>query len=238
MTLPAFPGESWAGTVDYVYPTATAENRTVSIRLRFPNSDGRLKPNMYANVAIKAAPERNVLTIPQSALIRSSSGDRVILSLGDGRFRPAQVKAGIESEDRIEIISGLRPGERIVTSSQFLIDSEASLDAALLRLTSSPQPSDVNPATPSTSQAQRRISGKGRIISVDPAKRRITLEHGPIPALKWPAMRMEFGLGENVSAVALKPGDRIQFDLRAIQGGYEILEVKPVPGKARSGDGK
>ncbi len=135
MTLPAFPGKTWEGKVEYVYPTVEAMSRTVQVRLRFPNLDGRLKPNMYANLSVDAEPERGALVINEQALIRSSSGDRVILALGDGRFRPARVVSGIESRGLVQIIEGLNEGEEVVTSSQFLIDSEASLDAALLRIT-------------------------------------------------------------------------------------------------------
>jgi membrane fusion protein, copper/silver efflux system len=135
MTLPAFPGEKWEGEIGYVYPTVDLPTRTVRVRLRFSNHDGRLKPNMYANVVLNATPLSDVLAIPQSALIRSSTGDRVVLALGEGRFRPASVVAGIETDGRVQIVAGLEAGERVVTSGQFLIDSEASLDAGLLRLT-------------------------------------------------------------------------------------------------------
>lgn len=137
MTLPAFPGEKWEGEIGYVYPTVDPSTRTVPVRLRFSNPDGRLKPNMYANVVLTAPPLSSVLAIPQSALIRSSAGDRVVLALGEGRFRPASVLAGIETDGQVQIVSGLEAGERVVTSGQFLIDSEASLDAGLLRLTTS-----------------------------------------------------------------------------------------------------
>ncbi len=137
MTLPAFPGEKWEGEIGYVYPTVDITTRTVQVRLRFSNHDGRLKPNMYANVVLNATPLSDVLVISQSALIRSSTGDRVVLALGDGRFRPASVAAGIETEGRVQIVAGLEAGERVVTSGQFLIDSEASHYAGLLRLTTS-----------------------------------------------------------------------------------------------------
>ena len=134
MTLPVFPGETWEGEVDYVYPTAERMTRTVQGRLRFPNPGDRLRPNMFANVMIGAEPKEDVLTIPQSAVIRSSKGDRVILALGDGRFRPAEVRTGMESDGKVEVLAGLAEGERVVVESQFLIDSETSLDSGLLRL--------------------------------------------------------------------------------------------------------
>jgi len=135
MRLGFVPGKVWEGVVDYVYPTVDADSRTVRARIVFNNPDGLLKPGMYADLTIDTDPKFEALTIPQSALIRTSTGDRVILSLGSGRFRPAQVMVGIESGDRAQILEGLSAGERVVISGQFLIDSEASLDAALLRLT-------------------------------------------------------------------------------------------------------
>ena len=134
MTLAAYPGEEWQGVVDYIYPTAVSETRTVRVRARFSNEDGRLKPNMFARVSIMDETTKPVVSIPASALIRTSKGDRVILALGEGRFRPARVVAGTEARGKVEILKGLNSGERIVTSGQFLIDSEASLDPALLRL--------------------------------------------------------------------------------------------------------
>lgn len=134
MRLPFAPDRVWLGSVDYVYPTIRPETRSARVRLAFDNPDLVLKPNMYANVEIEADPRRDVLHIPDQAVIRSRGSTRVILTLGDGRFRPAEVATGLESEGRIEILRGLSAGERVVISSQFLIDSEASLDASLLRM--------------------------------------------------------------------------------------------------------
>jgi Cu(I)/Ag(I) efflux system membrane fusion protein len=89
---------------------------------------------MYASVTIDAAPREDVVAVPSSAVIRTGGGRRVILALGEGKFRPARVMTGLESDGRTEIVEGLKPGERIVVSSQFLIDSEASTDASLLRM--------------------------------------------------------------------------------------------------------
>ncbi len=144
MTLAAYPGEEWVGEVDYIYPTAVSNTRTIRVRTRFDNADGRLKPNMYANVTIADSEAAPVLTIPVSALIRTSKGDRVILALGEGRFRPALVVTGVETRGRIQVLSGLNEGERIVTSGQFLLDSEASLEPALLRLSAPDDMTDMD----------------------------------------------------------------------------------------------
>ena len=93
-----------------------------------------LKPGMYAEIQIDAAPIADVVTVPSQAVIRTGRQERVVLALGEGRFRPAEVRTGLESGGRTEIIEGLTAGERIVVSGQFLIDSEASMDASLLRM--------------------------------------------------------------------------------------------------------
>lgn len=130
------PGREWEGTVEYIYPSLNQKTRTLKVRLRFDNPNEVLKPNMYANVSIYGGPKDNVLIIPREALIRSGGDERVIVAIGKGRFRPAKVTAGIESGDWIEIKSGLTEGDKVVTSGQFLIDSEASLKASLQRMQS------------------------------------------------------------------------------------------------------
>lgn len=138
MRLPFAPARVWHGQVEYIYPTIRPDSRTARVRLAFDNPDLALKPNMYAEVDLEAAPRTGVLNVPTQAVIRTGREDRVILALDGGRFRPAEVATGIESDGRTEIVEGLHPGERVVVSAQFLIDSEASLDASLLRMLGEP----------------------------------------------------------------------------------------------------
>ena len=128
------PGERWHGTVDYVYPELDPNTRTLKVRLRFDNPETALRPNMYAKVTIHAAPTAPVVHVPREALIRGGVADRVVVALGDGRFRSQIVEAGIEAGDRVEIRSGLSPADRVVTSGQFLIDSESNIETALERM--------------------------------------------------------------------------------------------------------
>lgn len=133
--LSSAPGEVLKGRVNFLYPELDPVTRALKVRMTFANPDARLLPNMYADVTISGTPEKSVLTIPDEALIRTGSADnRVILALGDGRFRVQPVTAGIESGGRVAILSGLKQGETVVTSGQFLIDSDASLNASLQRL--------------------------------------------------------------------------------------------------------
>ena len=132
--LPYLPGEMWEGEVEFVYPTLDAKTHTLKVRLRFDNPEEKLKPEMYADVRIFAGASEPGLVIPREALIRTGESERVILALGEGRFTAQQVVSGIESGDWVEIRRGLEAGDIVVTSGQFLIDSEASIKGALNRL--------------------------------------------------------------------------------------------------------
>ncbi len=132
--LPYLPDKTWEGKVEYVYPSIDLKTRSLKVRLRFDNPDEQLKPNMYANVNLFAKPRRKVLSIPREALIRTGNEQRVIVDIGDGKFMPMKVRVGMETDTRVEILSGLAEGDKVVTSSQFLIDSESSMRASLSRL--------------------------------------------------------------------------------------------------------
>ncbi|MEQ8289025.1 MAG: efflux RND transporter periplasmic adaptor subunit [Gammaproteobacteria bacterium] len=143
-TLPSMPGVIWKGEVEYIYPDLDPVTRTLRIRLRFDNSEEKLMPNMYAHVTVYAGEKKEALSIPREALIRDAKQQRVIKMLGDGRFHAQEVVAGIESGDRVEIISGLNKEDNVVTSSQFLIDSESNLKASLSRMQSVEEPMSNN----------------------------------------------------------------------------------------------
>jgi len=132
--LDYLPGERWQGIVDYVYPELDPMTRTLKVRIRFDNEGGVLRPNMFARVTIHSDADGEVVHIPREALIRGGAVDRVVMALGGGRFRARPVEIGIESGDRIAINKGLSAGERVVTSAQFLLDSESNIESALKRL--------------------------------------------------------------------------------------------------------
>jgi len=132
--LDYLPGETFNGTVDYVYPELDPRTRTLRVRLRFDNADVQLRPNMFARVEIAAEGFGNVVNVPREAVIRGGSMNRVVVALGDGRFQARPVRIGIESGDRMAIRSGLEAGETVVVSGQFLIDSESNIESALTRM--------------------------------------------------------------------------------------------------------
>jgi Cu(I)/Ag(I) efflux system membrane fusion protein len=135
--LDYLPGEMWHGSVDYVYPELDPKTRTLKVRLRFDNAAESLRPNMFARVTIQGDSVGEVVHVPREALIRGGSVDRVVVALGEGRFRAEPVEVGIESGDRVAIQKGISVGDLVVVSGQFLIDSESNIEAALNRMDSS-----------------------------------------------------------------------------------------------------
>ena len=125
-TLTAFPGETFGGRIIAVLPTAQADSRTLTVRIELANRGGRLRPGMFAQVALGGA-ANTALLVPSEAVIRTGTRTLVMLAAGNGRYRPAEVRAGREGGGQTEILEGLAVGEKIVASGQFLLDSEASL---------------------------------------------------------------------------------------------------------------
>jgi len=223
MTLPFLPGEIWEGKVDYVYPTVDARSRTVQVRLTFDNVGGRLKPNMYGEINIAASPLQNILSVPREALIRTGKTDRVVLALGGGKFRPAEVLAGRESGDRVEIRSGLSEGEAVVTSGQFLIDSEASINSAFLRMldAGSNEP-DMDDGMAEEMDMPEAHHGTGVINSISD-KGLLNISHEAITSLGWAEMTMNFKVSSAVDLSPFDAGDNIHFELTKSDDGSFII---------------
>jgi Cu(I)/Ag(I) efflux system membrane fusion protein len=124
--LNAFPGRPLQGRVAYVYPTLQEEARTLKARIVIPNPGGRIKPGMYAKVRL-SAPGRAALTAPSSAVVNTGVRTMVFMDMGNGNLMPMDVETGRVAGEYTEILSGLEPGQRVVTSAQFLLDSESNL---------------------------------------------------------------------------------------------------------------
>lgn len=131
-TLPAFPGENFDGRVIAILPTAQADSRTLTVRIELANRDGRLRPGMFGSIMLEDGGGQALL-VPSEAVIRTGARTLVMLALADGRYRPAEVRTGREGSGKTEILAGLAPGEKIVASGQFLLDSEASLTGIVAR---------------------------------------------------------------------------------------------------------
>ncbi|MBB4212161.1 Cu(I)/Ag(I) efflux system membrane fusion protein [Rhodothalassium salexigens DSM 2132] len=249
------PDRRMSGRVDYIYPELDPVTRTVRVRVEVDNADGQLKPGMYASVTIDGRRRAPAVLIPRLALIRTGKADRVILALGDGRFRPAEVQAGIGDGEMVEILAGLKPGERVVTGGQFLIDSESSFAGAEVRLASA---EGADPAASMTDMpdmthdamdhgamthdAGDRANGSAappqtaaRVVEVRPGARTVRLDHGPIEAFAMPGMVMDFAVAEGVDMAALTADARVHVILarqRNADGLYVIEAVHPMAAEA------
>lgn len=136
-TFSAMPGKVFTGKVEYIYPELNAKTRTIRVRTQFNNDNELLRPKMYANIIIAVPSSGPVIAIPKESLIQMGDQTKVILALGNGRFKPISVHVGQENDHLVEILHGLKPGDKIVTSAQFLLDSESSLKSGLNRIDSS-----------------------------------------------------------------------------------------------------
>ena len=226
VTLQAFPGQRFTGRVSYVYPTLKPETRTVPVRIELANPGLRLRPAMFAQVELQSGPAAQVLTVPDSALLDTGTRRLVLVQHDGGRFEPREVRTGARDAERIEILEGLREGETVVVAANFLIDAESNLRAALTGL---------SPAQPASSAA---VSGKvgaqahGRVDALDVPNLSLTLSHDAIPALKWPAMTMEFKVANASLLTGLKKDSEVQFEfVERGQGEWVITAVNAVGAK-------
>ncbi|OFC33885.1 efflux RND transporter periplasmic adaptor subunit [Acidithiobacillus caldus] len=131
--LPAYPGKTWEGRLSFLYPTLDPKSRTVTARLSFPNPGGNLRPGTYADATILSSPEET-LAVPSSSVLRTAQGDYVMLGEGQGHFLPVQVALGPEADGWVAIDKGLKAGDRVVESAQFLLYSESQFQSVKARM--------------------------------------------------------------------------------------------------------
>jgi Cu(I)/Ag(I) efflux system membrane fusion protein len=134
MKLAAIPGKVFSGRVGYIYPYAEAKTRTIKVRLEFDNPDLLLKPDMFADVALHAQRTVDAIVIPAEAVVRSGEREQVFVVRGPGKFEPRDVRLGVSSQGLVQVLEGVSAGEVVVTSSQFLIDSESKLREATAKM--------------------------------------------------------------------------------------------------------
>lgn len=221
------PGRSFEGEIDYIYPELDSKTRTLPVRLRFDNSDGVLRPGMFGTVSLIPKETRTVLTVPSEAVIRTGAAERVILKTGEGTFKPRLVTTGLRDSfgegGRTEILQGIGPGEEVVASAQFLIDSESALSAGFMRMA----PTDTAPAR-----------GKGILVDLDRETRVARVRHDALESLDWPAMTSEFPVRAGVSLDRLNTGDEVAFlAARGADGLLSLMELAPDDGIAGTGTG-
>ncbi|MFP2513203.1 efflux RND transporter periplasmic adaptor subunit [Buttiauxella agrestis] len=213
----SWPGETFHGRVSELLPNMETTTRTLKARIVLENSQMKLKPGMYLNVTLANSPVLPpVLAIPEEALIETGSASRVLVTQNDGHFNPVNVVVGTAQNGWVEIKQGLKEGDKVVTSGQFLIDSEASLRSAL-------------PEEKAASSTAQEYEGEAVVKGI--ADDAITLSHKPIPALKWSAMTMDFALKSATDAKGIKVGDNVMFSFTMDdENGAVITHLMPMAG--------
>ena len=235
---PAVPGVTFEGKVQAILPDVNAATRTLKARLELANPGARLVPGMFVSMQFVDTRNAKALLIPTEAVIQTGKRTVVMIAEENGRFRPVEVQSGIESGGQTEIKAGLQAGQRVVVSSQFLIDSEASLKGIEARLNSVPAPSAATMAPmPSAATTAPKHEGEAKIEAIGGDT--LTLSHGPIPSLKWGAMTMDFkqppksALPRNLAV-----GDRVTFEFQMDAEGPQLTRVSPATPTAPSEGGK
>jgi Cu(I)/Ag(I) efflux system membrane fusion protein len=198
----AAPGTSLLGTVQAIIPEVNQTTRTLKARVELANPGNMLIPGMLINMQFVDMRAEKSLLIPTEAVIQTGKRVVVMLTEDNGKFRPVEVETGIESNGQTEIKRGLQAGQRVVVSSQFLIDSEASLKGVEARLNDAPKPTTTNTAP--------RHEGDAKIEAI--GKDSITLSHGPIPSIKWGPMTMDFKLPASGKPRNLAANDKVNFE--------------------------
>ncbi|WP_417692406.1 efflux RND transporter periplasmic adaptor subunit [Roseibium sp.] len=221
------PGQTFEGEIDYIYPELDPQTRTLPVRLRFDNSDGHLRPNMFGNVTLVPNATRTAVTVPTEAIIRTGAAERAIIKVGEGTFKPRLITTGLRDNfgegGRTEIVQGLAPGEEVVASAQFLIDSESALNAGLMRMA----PTNEAPAR-----------GTGELIALDRTSRMATIRHEALESLDWPAMTSRFPIQAGVSLSRVSDGQQVAFRaVRGADGLLGLIELGSDDGIAASGTG-
>ena len=223
----AYPEKVFKGAVTYIYPTLTAETRTIPVRVELANPGQVLKPGMYAQMEVAVAAKGTVVTVPISAVIDSGTRRIVLIQAGEGRFEPREVKLGARSDTYVEVIEGVKDGEPVVVAANFLIDAESNLKAAVGGFGHSAHGAapkaegeasakaavgpgaEAKPATPAAQGSSHQAEGK--IDAIDVKAGTVSIAHGPVASLKWPAMTMDFMLANSALLGTLKPGATVAF---------------------------
>jgi Cu/Ag efflux protein CusF len=219
LRVDAYPDRTFPGQVTFIYPTLNTETRTARVRVELANADGMLKPGMYGAVQIGGGSARDVLVVPDSAVIDSGARQTVLIALGDGRFEPREVKLGARGGGVVEVLSGVKDGESVVTRANFLIDAESNLKAALGGMNASANTGGIGHAA------------TGVLDDVDAKSGAMMITHEPVPSLKWPKMTMEFVPANDAIARTVKPGSPIRFEfVERKHGEWVVTKIEPASG--------
>jgi len=231
MSVAAYPEKNWKGIVDYIYPVLDEKTRTLKVRIRFNNPQQLLKPNMFSRLVIRSRFEKPSLFVKREAIIRNGEMERVVKALGDGKFQSVAVKTGSESGDYIEVLKGLKENDKIVTSAQFLIDSESSLTASFARME---EPEEMSMEDNKSTENNKQVWIDGSIVDVMAAHNMLTIQHQAVEKWGWPEMLMDFPVKKTIDLNALKKQQKIRFLVEKHgDGSIELIEIEGLAAQSK-----
>lgn len=206
------PEKTWRGKVDYIYPMLSIDTRSLRVRVKLVNDEQLLKANMFTNVVIYQEPTAPMLLIPNDAVIRTGEQNRVVLAYGNGEFKTVEVQLGQTFSDKTQVVSGIEVGDEVVTSAQFLLDSESSKSSDFKRLETR------------NTEGVEKVWISGVITAVKPNL--LTIKHQAVVEWDWPEMTMDFALSEQGLIDGLEVEQNIDFKvLKTANDQYQIEQV-------------
>lgn len=232
----AYPERKFEGRITYVYPTLKAETRTVPVRLEIANPGLLLKPAMFARVELPVGGGGKVLAIPVSAVLDSGTRQIVLVQRAEGRFEPREVQLGARTDRYVQVLQGVQAGEEVVVAANFLIDAESNLKAAVGAFghaahgKSASTPGETAPSATAAAPKGVGHRGEGTVQALDAPNGKVTIAHGPVATLRWPAMTMEFGVANAALLSGVKPGSDIAFEfVERAPGEFVVTRITPRP---------
>ena len=228
-TLQADPTQTFEGELKEILPEVSSTTRTLRARFEVDNRSGRLIPGMLLRLAV-TGPTSERLVVSSEAVIRTGTRAVLIVRNAQGAFEPREISVGNDFGDDVEVLSGVNAGDQVVASAQFLIDSEARLRSVLGNMTAAASAA----ATPASAAAPASAvhEGEGKVESATADS--LTISHGPIATMKWPAMTMGFGKPAPSSFPDVRPGDTVRFRFKeGGPSGYQLVQVQKLAGSAK-----
>jgi Cu(I)/Ag(I) efflux system membrane fusion protein len=236
----AYPDRVLKGSVNALLPEVNAQTRTVRARIVLANPGGVLKPGMFATVRFAETTSGSSVLVPAEALIETGKRSVVIVDAGEGKFMPVDVEVGRQSGDLVEVRKGLKAGQHVVVSGQFLIDSEASLKGALTRIAVSGQEGSLMIAQAPDPHAGHKMpaappavthKAEGVVRSIGDE---LVIKHGPIPSIGMGAMTMAYRAPKGGVPKDVKPGTNVRFEFVVTpQGDMQLTSIMPGGGGAK-----
>ncbi|WP_421132223.1 efflux RND transporter periplasmic adaptor subunit [Alteromonas sp. A079] len=221
VTSDVIPQTVWTGRVDYIYPMLDKQQRTSTLRVVLDNKDTLLRPNMYVMTAINVTNNKPVLRVPRQSVIQVAGQSRLVLGLGNGEFKSVNIETGDNDDRYVEVVDGVLPGDTIVTSSHFLIDSESAKSSDFMRMSEPDNQATVSGVI--TGKSDINENGSGTLST-------LTIARDAIPKWGRDADEMTFEVSPHIDVASFGVGDAVTFTF--VAGDFSIIDINHASSKS------